>query len=153
MNEIEEIKKAEKKGRDIVYNLIKGKVRRYEFTEITENVDLFITGKTDIVLVEIKDREDYSTDKIEKLGGQWIEKHKYDDMMRISKKGYTPYFLAIFSDKIVLWRIDTLDIVWEKREVPVTTFGKKKGEMKIEDIGHLYLKDAVAKFSTKKYKI
>lgn len=154
MNEIDEVLKAEKKGRDVIENLIRGKVANYEFTEWKYAVvDLFITGFTDsISAIEIKDREDYSSDTIEKLGGIYIMKHKYDSMMYIQDaSGYTPYFIAIFKDKIVIWNLNNVDLNWTKDVLPNTTYGENKGEG-IKDFAYLHLKDALRFYETKDFK-
>lgn len=147
------IEKAEKKGRDIVYNLIKDKVDNYEFTEWKyAAVDLFVTGFTDTAAIEIKDREDYTADKIEELGGMYLMKNKYDSLMYIQDvSGYTPYFLAIFKDKIVMWNLNRLNIEWTKDVLPNTTYGENKGEGE-KEFAYIHIKDAIRFYETKHYK-
>ena len=140
-------------GRVIIVNLIETKGGKVEEALCYDSVDLLSTGLTCTAAIEVKDRsEKYMSTTIEKLGGNYIMKKKYDRMNELFKPNYDKLFFAVvFKDFIYLWDITDKDFEWEWKYLPNTT---------VEDTGYswqqcsyLHLKDAVAKFNTKKYKV
>lgn len=145
------VKMAEDKGRRIIENLIKGRVMNYEFTQEPLNpIDLFVTGYTTTASIEIKDREKYTADFIENLGGHYIKKKKYDNLMKTMESGYTPYFTAIFKDWIYVWDLTKITPEWEHKEMEINNFNNKT--KRDYEITYLHTSEAIKRYETHKYK-
>lgn len=153
MNKIKsmnEFDKAEEKGRKIIENLISEKCVRYEFQPTSSKIDLYVTGFTDIVAIEIKDRENYSSKDIEDLGGMFIMQHKYNSLTATTLSGYRPLFCAIFNDWIYFWDIMDINVTFHDRYLPnteVINTGKST-----QSVACLSIKDAIARYETKNYR-
>lgn len=147
MNKFDE---AEEKGRTIVERLISGHCINYEFQPTNSKIDLFVTGLTDMAAIEIKDREKYTSDDIEKFGGMYIMQHKYNSLTATTLSGYKPIFCSIFSDYIMMWDVNNVDITFHDEYLDNTNVidtGKSS-----QSVGYLHIKDAIAKYETRRYK-
>lgn len=99
---------AEMVGRQKVWNLISGHCSEYYFTNQTANVDLFLTGTTGVEVVgEIKYRSGYTMNAIEEMGGQMLEKKKYDALMEY--EDYMPLYFVLFKDYLAVWDVRKVD--------------------------------------------
>lgn len=142
---------AEKRGRSVIENMIRGKVENYEFTKGRyDHIDLFITGTSGTFAVEIKNRRPYTSEQIEKYGGQYIMKHKWDDLMEAHEKsGYTPHFIAIYKDVIAIWDLTTLKPLWKVKEFDLSNY--QDDGKKIYEYSELMPSKANYKYKTEKY--
>lgn len=105
---MDKYREAEKVGRQRVWNLISGHCAECYFTSQKANVDLFITGTTGVEVVgEIKYRSGYTMNEIENIGGQMLEKKKYDALMEY--EDYMPLYFVLFKDYLVVWDMRKVD--------------------------------------------
>lgn len=146
MNEFD---KAEIKGRSIIERLISGHCFNYEFQPTNSKIDLYVSGLTDNAAIEIKCRQRYTAEEIEKFGGHYIKYNKYCSLTASTIDGYKPFFCSIFKDKILFWDIMNTNITWEDKYLPnteVVDTGKST-----QRVGYLHIADAVAEYDTSKY--
>lgn len=146
--EIVFFEEAEDKGRIIAENLIKDRCIAYEFQPTTSTIDLFVTGYSKTAAIEVKYRDHYTAQDVENFGGMYIKEKKYKSLMSVADE-YTPYFCTIFSDYIYLWDLTKVDLTFHNEYLDVNCVvdhGKS-----IQSVSNLHIKDAVAKYETKRY--
>lgn len=135
---------AEVIGRTIVEKFISGHCINYEFTiDKFNHIDLFVTGYTKTASIEIKNRQTYTLNEINNLGGLFLPYHKYCALTGTTVSGYTPYYLAIFKDEIVIWDISNYKPEWVEKELPKATM-EDRGTQTYK-ISYLKIEDAVWK--------
>ena len=145
---------ADHKGRVVIIRIIKLKGGKAKEAKDKDSVDILSTGKTSTAAIEVKDRRDgnYSSTKIEKIGGQIIEKLKYDRMNDKFKQYYDKLmFAAVYTDYIYIWDVTDSDFNWEWKWLPNSTVEDKGWSLK--EVAYLHIYDAVAKYNTHKYEI
>lgn len=145
-----EFDKAEDKGRKIIENLIKDKCVAYEFQSTTSKIDLYATGYTATAAIEIKDRERYNAEEVEKFGGMYIKETKYKSLTGSTLNGYTPLFFVIFKDWIYVWDITKVNLTF-KNEYLDNTCVINTGKS-YQSISYLHLDDAIKRYRTIDYK-
>lgn len=134
--------KAELEGRGIIEAIISGRCIAYEFTESKyDHVDCFITGLSSTAVMEIKHRSAWTSTEIERMGGQLIERTKYDALKE--NKGYKPIYAVIYSDIVAMWDITDMDEsdFHTVDKFPSTTMGKNPHKA-TKEIAYLSMEDA-----------
>lgn len=124
---MDDFEKAEAEGRKIVEAILSGHCKAYEFTkEKYDHVDCYITGLSSTAVMEIKYRSAWTSTQIERMGGQMLEKGKYDALK--GKKGYKPIFTVIYKDIVAMWDISSIkaDDFKTEAKYPSSTMGKDK---------------------------
>lgn len=140
--------KEDKKGRNILIKLIESKGGIVEEAGDKESVDLFATGHT-TAAIEVK-RRNYSSNKIEELGGNYIMKNKYERMMKYKSKYEKIMFSVVYTDYIYVWDITDMDFEWTTSVMKNATV-EDKGDSEQEH-SYLHIKDAVRFYETKDYR-
>lgn len=140
---------AENKGRKPIENLIKNKCVAYEFQSTKSQVDLFVTGHTKTAAIEVKDRERYNADEVEKFGGMYIKENKFNSLMDTTISGYTPYFAVVFKDYIYLWDLTLINLEFHEEYLKVTEV--EDNGWSYQSVSNLHIKDAIVKYETKRY--
>lgn len=135
---------AELIGRQKVWNMISGHCSEYYFTNQTTNVDLFLTGMTGVEVVgEIKYRSGYTMTAIEEMGGQMLEKKKYDALMEY--KGYMPLYFVLYKDYLVVWDIRKINKEDFVTETKYHLYTVEESPTITKQVHYLKIKDAVTK--------
>lgn len=132
MNQFEE---TEREGRAIYFSYVSGHCKEHYFTKDRYcEVDMFITGNTDITaVIEIKNRTAYTSTEIDKLGGQMLEYNKFTALTsyHTDKQLYS----VIYPDEIRMWDVSSItdDRFVIENKYPATTVGydKRKKEKKV----------------------
>jgi hypothetical protein len=100
--------------------------------------------------IEIKDRERYNAEVIDNLGGHYIKRKKYDNLMKTMQSGYTPYFAVIYKDWICVWDLTKITPEWVHKDLEINNFSNFT---KIDyEIAYLKTDDAIKRYKTDKYR-
>jgi hypothetical protein len=146
----------EEKDREIVKNLFD-----YLFESnivdnqlITDRTDLKITGftstQTGIYNIEVKERT-FSSDKYDT---SFIEADKYEQLM--SDSNYTPLYIVIYSDLIVIWNLNKINLKELKKEfkkMNKTTYSINSIEKVWKEVYHLPLDQFNKKYKRNNYAV
>ena len=139
---IDKYAEAEMIGRQKVWSMISGHCAEYYFTNKTANVDLFLTGTTGVEVVgEIKYRSGYTMNEIEELGGQMLEKKKYDALLEY--EDYMPLYFVLYKDFLAIWdirKVDKDDFIEETKYHQSTV---QESPTITKQVHYLKIKDAV----------
>ena len=139
-------------GRIVLNNLAKNKCKRLKFSGPKGKIDAFATGYTKTAAIEIKDRRNggYYAEEVERCGGQYIHKHKYDDLINaMVQSGYTPYLMAIFEDWIYFWDLTNLKLTFHEEWLKNTEVEDNGWSWQL--VSNLHIKDAIARYETRYY--
>lgn len=123
--------KAEIEGRKIVYDIISGHCDECYFTPTRyDEVDLFITGRTGKeVVMEIKNRPEYTSTQIDELGGHIIEYNKFTALTSYDR--FMPLYAMAYQDALLMWNVSGLTddrFHIEKDKYPATTVGNNRNK-------------------------
>lgn len=116
-------RKDDQAGRDIWKDEIEGKVKAYQFTEIEDYVDCFMTGNTNITYaVEVKYRKGHYAADFENEGWLYEEKKHNEIHQRMKEENKDRgLYVTITQDRIMAWDVTDINPDWSIRNCTRTT--------------------------------
>jgi|GEM_PF-2601967 len=147
----------EEKDREIVKNLFDYLFESniIDKQSITDRTDLKVTGytstsQTGIYNIEIKERT-FNSDKYDT---SFIEADKYEQLM--SDSNYTPLYIVIYTDYIIIWNLNKIDLKSLKKEfkkMNKTTYSTDRIDKVWKEVYHLPINNNNKKYNRNTYAV